>query len=137
MWLWVFTKKRYKKHFLRKTVCAPIVNDTPFDSLLNDLEENTRDRKYECERCKKRFASRQSKYYHKKKCTHDVNVQIDAEMQLVHTLIDEVSSLKDRIVQLETTPRATTSTTYNIYNYVIMRDFGNENRDDVPYLSQL
>lgn len=122
-----------KSHLRRKNMCLATLSDASPHDLLVALQVKKR---HVCENCSKVFASPQSKYNHKKKCTHKSH-----DLERAHEGGTEVAILKERIADLEEKlkSRPLTSNTVNIENQSIqqnfiinVKNFGNENMD---YLS--
>ena len=51
--------------------------------------KNKQDKKNNCELCNKHFTSRQSKYYHKKKCENRDDSLLDKNQELINKLEKE------------------------------------------------
>lgn len=118
-----------KNHLKRKNICQPTLNDISQTDLLNSLDIK---KPSTCEYCGKIFASPQSKYNHKKRCTNKVPDQLPSE----------VSMLKEKIAVLEEKLKGKQPYPYNTVNienqsiqqnFIFnVKNFGSENMD---YLS--
>jgi hypothetical protein len=94
------------KHYFRKNQCQPVKSDTSCEELAKALY--AKDNKYECEYCKQKYKTAQSKYWHKKSCKFveqktNVTKSKHIEQILKYNIEDvNLASLKNNITIMRT-----------------------------------
>ena len=79
------TKTNLRKHFNRKNICKPLLENIPIETLKEKHKVNKGC--YKCENCGKEYKSRVGKCKHKKKCLLNPNI---IEKKTIHILKNEL-----------------------------------------------
>lgn len=116
------------KHFNRKTLCTPTLEDIDVKILLEEIKKPSLTSGFQCEFCDKYFSTRQGKYQHKLICKKKKNDDISSRIE---ELTKEINDLK----QISSKDKATTNSQNincnNTYNIQInnLKPFGSENME--------
>lgn len=132
------TKQRYLliNHFNRKRTCDPLVSDVCVRELLDKLINADSDlKRYVCKNCGKRYADRQIKYQHQRKCKE--SRELVPVATTVEQLAGTVASLQKELAEIKakgntTINNGTINNTQNnnVHIHVTPRDFARgENTD--------
>jgi hypothetical protein len=125
------TKHRYLlvNHFNRKRTCDPLVSNVCVRELLDKLINADSDSKrYVCKICGKRYADRQIKYQHQRKCKESrelvtVGPTVEQLAGTVATLQAELAELKSKGTTVNNNTTTNNTQNNNIHIHVTPRDF--------------
>lgn len=138
------------RHLRRKYTCPVIKEDIPVKSLLDELiEVKLEGTKYQCDKCKKYFPSRQSKYQHKKHCKEPIIEQsceqfkdkVEFTLEMIEKMVEEKLSLLTKNMNVtnninnnanNNTNNGVININYNSPSVKGLRNFGHENMDAIP-----
>lgn len=114
------------RHWKRKILCAPTLEDLPVDIMIQELLSTNANVTFSCSFCQRRFNNKSNMYKHAKICKKKPN-----ELELIK---QEIQTLKSK---LETSASHITNNTQNVHviqNFNIhLKEFGFEN---VSHLSK-
>jgi hypothetical protein len=131
-----------KRHFERKYICEPKVQDISIDELKKRFDDTDKKRDFHCKFCNKGFTEASSMYRHQKHCSHVENQTVlnsdyaklceeFAVMKSQFSQMQQQISMQasSSVVNNNTTNNTTNNiqnTTNNINNIIVLRNFGNE-----------
>lgn len=131
-----------KRHFERKIICKPKVQDIPLEDVVKKFNETDKERNYPCKFCNKAFTDASNKCRHQRECSLK-NDTISSLKNDYKRLCEELETVKLQLSQIQqcgsqasssSVNNTTINTTNNIQNttnnttnnIIVLRAFGNE-----------